>query len=182
MILARKLVFVRGRNTLPGEDIELCVGEEGKPLGFADEGWTRYLTWKETPWNEGRSLHLSQIFIADKLCTDPRDNIFALLGICRPVGDLIIPNYNLPVEKVFQQAVLAMVNQDHGNLRSVFRVPDFAIQNLGKEKSLRRFQAGSQTFQITDHSGLQRKRSTIPRLGTVTRQHDTISSSGQFLV
>jgi hypothetical protein len=47
------------------------------------------------------SLDLALLIYGAKLCTDPRDKIYALLSISDYDSDIITPNYNLSVLEVY---------------------------------------------------------------------------------
>lgn len=59
---------------------------------------------------------LELLFMAKQFqCSDPRDRIYALLGLAKPGETAIVPDYSKPVPQVYEEATLFLI-QDEGNV------------------------------------------------------------------
>lgn len=62
--------------------------------------------------NEDQSL-LELLFLAKSfLCSDPRDRIYALLGLVKGGQTSIVPDYSRPVPEVYEEATLYLIQQE----------------------------------------------------------------------
>lgn len=122
MLLARKLILICGSHSLAWEDVRICSDEEGRTrLGLSGlTHFSRYVVWKFDTQENDKTLSVALRFYGDKVCQDPRDKIYGLLGICR--NSIVVPNYRLSVEKVYEETARAIIAED-GELGAVFFGP-----------------------------------------------------------
>lgn len=159
--LSQSLVIAYGDDTISFSDIALVAGtvsslSEGKNLwnlsniltaralmpnaiqnGTADPSWVfaKAASWK---MNIGKDLLSFASLFRGNNSTDPRDKIYALLGLLEEIegGETygITPDYNLAVEQAYVQVAEAILkHQRHLNLFGAIRPSPFRMKRKGHD-------------------------------------------------
>jgi hypothetical protein len=120
-MVAKSLVFQWGSNQISWETISGIVSKLGNShvlgtLVFADPSSTpaRFLISRVQGFQSDRIITLHSLLAAFSFhdSTDPRDKIYALLGLIRnATGYGIVPDYNIPVHNLFRFVAKAMIEE-----------------------------------------------------------------------
>lgn len=167
MLLAKRVIFICGTQTLCGEDLDIC-SDYHFDLGLPDNStWLRRGLWIRGANFDFQSLYWTLCLYRSRLCADPRDKIYALLSISKYDTDVIIPNYNLSVGVVYQQAAIALMKEDR-NLLGIFHGPRFHNSSFAAKETLGFIPAGYQTFQSMELTRVACFMATNMALGTLS--------------
>ena len=74
------------------------------------EAWASILALDVGAKQPHCSLHFLLRLYWSRLATDPRDKIYAFLGLLEPSQRLVVPDYALSTRKVYQDAVVKIIN------------------------------------------------------------------------
>jgi hypothetical protein len=131
--LARNVIVYIGTQSVPWNwfakagrvfhDHLECCASTVRPfnVGSADDGylnlrhvWANVIVLDVSGQQEQLSLHVALRFFYNRLASDPRDKVYALLGLLSSSERLLEADYTLSAAAVYEEVAIAILNREKG--------------------------------------------------------------------